>query len=67
MITPSLEDFQQARLFLQNYQTRLRTGDALHLAMAFRERASHIYNLDRGMVDAGSILGMAISFGNINI
>src|SRR5207253_2331803 len=34
VIAPSVEDFDQSRKYLRNYKTRLRAGDAFHLAIA---------------------------------
>jgi len=49
--------------YLGRFETRLRAGDALHLAIANNHRAAVIYSLDRTLVDAGKILNLPVSMG----
>lgn len=56
-------DCELARDFLQRYETGLRAGDALHLAIAANNRAETIYTLDERMLQAGLLLGLPVSRG----
>lgn len=57
------DDYALARSYLHNYETGLRAGDALHLAVARNRHAEAVYSLDRGMIEAGKILGVPVSRG----
>jgi hypothetical protein len=50
--------------FLSQFDTGLRAGDALHLAVANNHRATAIYSLDKTVLKAGKILGLAGEHGN---
>ncbi len=50
-------DFDRATQLLENSQTPLRGGDALHLAIAERAGVA-LYTLDRRMAEAGAALGL---------
>ena len=63
IILPTVDDFGLAKQFLARFETGLRGGDALHLAMAGNRRATAIYSLDIGMIRAGKMLGLPISVG----
>lgn len=63
VLSPGADDFALARRYLQNYETGLRAGDALHLAIAGNSQADVIYSLDKSMVKAGKVLGLPISMG----
>jgi predicted nucleic acid-binding protein len=56
-------DCELARDFLQHYETGLRAGDALHLAIAANNRAETIHTLDERMLQAGLLLGLPVSRG----
>jgi predicted nucleic acid-binding protein len=58
--TPTGHDFRKAREFVGDFQTRLRGGDALHLAMAANLGVEMIHTLDNGMLEAGNLLGLAV-------
>ena len=58
--TPAGHDFQKAREFVGDCQTRLRGGDALHLAMAANLGVEMIHTLDNGMLEAGNLLGLPV-------
>ena len=49
-VSPAAEDFDLSRQFLRRYDTGLRPGDALHLAIASNRRARAIYSLDQGFL-----------------
>jgi len=56
-------DCELARDFLRHYETGLRAGDALHLAIAKNNNAQAIYSLDDKMIRAGKMLGLPVSRG----
>jgi predicted nucleic acid-binding protein len=60
VIVPARDDFLLARQYLQRHEAGLRAGDALHLAIAFNKRATAIFSLDKGMLKAGSLLGLPV-------
>ena len=57
--TPAADDFRIARDFIGDFQTKLRGGDALHLAMAANLGVKKIHTLDNGMLAAGNLLGLS--------
>lgn len=63
VLLPSRDDFDRAREWLMHFDTGLRAGDALHLAVASNRGADAIYSLDKLMVAAGQALGTPASMG----
>ena len=63
VFTPNAEDFNAARRFIGNYDTGLRAGDALHLAIARSNQAEMIYSLDKTLLKAGRALALPVSTG----
>jgi uncharacterized protein len=63
VLSPGAEDFALARRYLHNFETGLRAGDALHLAIAGNSQADAIYSLDKSMIKAGKILDLPVSMG----
>ncbi len=63
VLLPNADDFGLAKRYLGRFETRLRAGDALHLAIADNHRATMIYSLDRTLLDAGKILNLPVSMG----
>ena len=63
VLRPNADDFRLARQYLRTYETGLRTGDALHLAIASNHRAAAIYSLDKRLLVAGKILRLPVSVG----
>ena len=57
---PTATDFDLARRFVRRYETGLRSGDALHLAIASNHGATAIYSLDRGLLRAAQLLGLPV-------
>jgi predicted nucleic acid-binding protein len=57
------DDFGLAKRYLGRFETGLRAGDALHLAIANNRRAAVIYSLDRTLLDAGKVLNLPVSMG----
>ena len=60
ILLPKSDDFDLAKHFLGRFETGLRAGDALHLAVANNHRAAAIYSLDKKLVKAGKILGLPV-------
>ncbi len=63
VILPNADDFDLAKEYLSNFETGLRAGDALHLAVARNHRAAVIYSLDKTLLKAGSVLGLPTTAG----
>jgi uncharacterized protein len=63
VLLPNADDFGLAKRYLGRFETRLRAGDALHLAVANNHRASVIYSLDKTLLEAGKILELPVSMG----
>ena len=62
-LLPNRDDFDRAREWLGRFETGLRAGDALHLAIASNRRAVALYSLDKVMIAAGRTLGVPTSPG----
>ena len=60
---PNADDFGLAKRYLGQFETRLRAGDALHLAVASNHRAAVIYSLDKTLLQAGKVLDLPVSMG----
>lgn len=63
VLLPNADDFSLAKAYLGNYETGLRAGDALHLAVARNHGAKTIYSLDKTLLKAGKLLGVPASAG----
>jgi predicted nucleic acid-binding protein len=63
VLLPNADDFGLAKRYLGRFETRLRAGDALHLAVANNHRASVIYSRDKTLLEAGRILELPVSMG----
>ena len=63
VLLPNGEDFDLAKEYLGRFETRLRAGDALHLAIATNRKAEEIFSLDKVLLKAGKILGVPVSEG----
>jgi uncharacterized protein len=63
VLLPSADDFGLAKRYLGKFETGLRAGDALHLAVANNHRAAAIYSLDETLVKAGKILDLPVRMG----
>jgi uncharacterized protein len=63
IILPDANDFDLCRRYLQRYETALRLGDALHLAIAANHGAEKAYTLDNKLLKAGRLLGLPIATG----
>lgn len=60
------EDFLLAAKLCENVESRMRGGDALHLAVAHRCQATHIFTLDRDMQRHAQVLSMHVVKPNEN-
>jgi uncharacterized protein len=63
VLLPNARDFGLAKQYLGRFETGLRAGDALHLAVAKNHRASMIYSLDETLLQAGGILNLPVGMG----
>jgi predicted nucleic acid-binding protein len=63
VLLPSADDFALAKHYLGRFETGLRAGDALHLAIAGNHHAAAIYTLDRTLLKAGGMLQLPVSIG----
>lgn len=63
ILTLTAADFAAAAKYLEMPKTRLRAGDALHLAIAANHRAMRILTLDQGFLEAGKLLKLPVTVG----
>lgn len=63
VLLPNGDDYNLAKVYLSRFETRLRAGDSLHLAIASNRRAETVYSLDQTLLKAGQILGVSVSEG----
>jgi len=63
VLLPDQADFETAARYVARFESGLRAGDALHLAIAANRSASAIYTLDKGLIAAGKILGLPVKRG----
>ncbi|MFA6020910.1 MAG: type II toxin-antitoxin system VapC family toxin [Rhodospirillales bacterium] len=58
ILLPDAADFERAKEYVSRFETGLRGGDALHLAVAAGRKVNAIYSLDKAFVKAGKKLGL---------
>jgi predicted nucleic acid-binding protein len=63
LILPDINDFDLCRRYLQRYETALRLGDALHLAIANNHGAERFFTIDKKLLKAGKLLGLPVTTG----
>lgn len=63
VIAPTVADYDLCWGWLCRFDSNLRAGDALHLAIAANAGATKVYTLDHGMLEAGRQLGLPMSRG----
>ena len=63
LLLPDQSDFELCKHYIQRFDTGLRGGDALHLAIAHNRRAQAVYTLDKKLLKAGKLLGLPVSQG----
>ena len=66
VLTPTTDDYDLAKHYLMRFETRLRAGDAFHLAIAKNHGARAIYCLDQTMLTAGANLGLPTTGLQVN-
>ncbi|MBF0167076.1 MAG: type II toxin-antitoxin system VapC family toxin [Alphaproteobacteria bacterium] len=63
LLLPDAADFERAKDYVARFETGLRGGDALHLAVAARHKVKAIYSLDKAFVKSGKKLGLPVLTG----
>ena len=58
VLMPSPADYEIAKGYIQHFTSKLRAGDALHLAIAHNQGAKMFYTLDEGLLDAAKLLNV---------
>ena len=60
LLAVAAADYDLASSLCRNAQSRLRAGDALHLAIASRAHASHVVTLDKVMASNAELMGIKV-------
>ncbi len=55
ILAPGVADYELAKEYIQHFATKLRAGDALHLAIASNHGAKTFYTLDEGLLNAAKL------------
>ena len=63
IILPNADDFDLCKRYLLRFETGLRVGDAMHLAIAGNHRARVLYSLDHKLLKAARLLGLPAETG----
>jgi predicted nucleic acid-binding protein len=63
VLVPAVADYELAKAYIQHFATKLRAGDALHLAIASNHGAKTLYTLDAGLLNAAKLLKVHASRG----
>jgi predicted nucleic acid-binding protein len=63
VVAPSIVDYEQAKGYIQHFATKLRAGNALHLAIAHNNGAKTLYTLDEGLLHAAKLMKVHASRG----
>ncbi len=63
VLAPRAADFDLATSYIKHFATKLRAGDALHLAIASNHGAKTFYTLDQGLLAAAKLLKVHASRG----
>jgi uncharacterized protein len=63
ILAPSVADFELAKAYIQHFATKLRAGDAMHLAIASNNAAKTLYTLDEGLLNAAKLMKVHASRG----
>lgn len=63
VLVPRSGDYELAKNYVQRFETKLRAGDALHLAIAHNHGASVLYTLDEGLLKAAELVKVSASRG----
>ena len=65
VLTVTRNDFDRASELIRQWNTGLRAGDAMHLAIADNQRTENLLSLDKGLIKAAKILGIRANSGGI--
>lgn len=60
VVTPTREDYILASDYLQDLKSGLRSGDALHLAVAVNQNATRLLTLDKVFIKAARGIGLSV-------
>jgi uncharacterized protein len=63
VVVPGVADYERAKEYIQHFATKLRAGDALHLAIASNNGAKTLYTLDEGLLHAAKLMKAHASRG----
>lgn len=63
VLVPGPADYELAKGYIQNFATKLRAGDALHLAVTHNHGAKTLYTLDEGLLHAAKLMKIHASRG----
>jgi len=63
VVLPGIADFDLCWEFLTRFNNSLRSGDALHLAIASNLAVETIFTLDSSMLKDGRLLGLPVNRG----
>lgn len=63
LVAPGAADFELATAYVKHFATKLRAGDALHLAIASNHGAKVLHTLDQGLLAAAKLLKVPASRG----
>ena len=63
VLLPSAADYELAQAFVAHFDSGLRGGDALHLAIAKNQGADKILTIDAGLLKAAKLLKIPATRG----
>lgn len=63
VLVPGVVDYELAKGYIQHFATKLRAGDALHLAIASNNGAKTLYTLDESLLHAAKLMKVHASRG----
>lgn len=63
ILAPGVADYELAKEYIQHFATKLRAGDALHLAIASNNGAKTFHTLDEGLLNAARLVKVHASRG----
>ncbi|MBW8457003.1 MAG: type II toxin-antitoxin system VapC family toxin [Thiobacillus sp.] len=63
VLGPGVADYELAKEYIQHFATKLRVGDAMHLAIASNNGAKTLYTLDEGLLNAAKLMKLHASRG----
>ena len=63
VLAPGVADYELAKAYIQHFATKLRAGDAMHLAIASNNGAKTLYTLDEGLLNAAKLMKVHASRG----